>query len=50
MVQTFKIILRIVMHFEVRKRVQRNLTIFNQYNLKLLYIVMYQQEENLVQS
>ena len=38
------------MHFEVRKRVQRKLTNFNQYNMKLLYIVMYQQEDNLVHS
>ena len=36
LVQNFKIVLRINLHFEVSKRVYGKLTIFNQNNLKLL--------------
>lgn len=41
--QNFKNKSRIDLHFEARKRVHRNLIIFNQNSMKLLYVVMYQQ-------
>ena len=43
--QAFKIILRIDTHFEVMKWVQIKLIIFNPNNMKLLYMVIYQQRE-----
>jgi hypothetical protein len=43
--QTFKINI----HFEVRTKVHKT-TIFNQNNMKLLYVVMHQQRKKLVQS
>lgn len=46
-VQTPMIILRIDIHFEARKQ-SIKITNFNQINLKLLYIVIYQQREKLV--
>ena len=50
MVQTFKIVSRVGVHFEVRKRVRRKLIILHQNNMSLLYIAMYQQREKLVLS
>ena len=49
-VKTFKTISRIKINFEVRKRVHRKLTIFNQNNMKLLYTIMYEQREKLAHS
>jgi hypothetical protein len=49
-VQSFKNILRIVVHFEIRKRVHTKLTIFSQNDMNLLCIVMYQEREKLVHS
>lgn len=43
---TFKSKSRINMHFEVRKKVLRKLTLFNQKNMKLLDTIMYKQREN----
>jgi hypothetical protein len=36
----FRIMVRIDIHFEVRKSVHKNLIIFDKYNMKLLYTVM----------
>ena len=46
LVQTLKIILRIDITAEVRKKRHRKLKIFNQSNMKLLCIIMYQQTQS----
>ena len=47
-VQTFKLMSRININFELRKRVHRNLTIFTPNYMKVLYIAIHQQSEMLV--